>query len=62
MGVYFLRSKNNCSLFANFENPKNAFLQQIVFEKACNHYFSAGNGVLRNDRFCALCARFFGKH
>ena len=30
------------------------FLKQIVFEKASNHYFSAGNGVLKNDRFCAL--------
>ena len=34
------------------------FLKQIVFEKASNHYFSAGNGVLKNDRFCS---RFLGE-
>ena len=38
------------------KTQKMHFLKQIVFEKASSHYFSAGNGVLKNDRFCA---RFF---
>ena len=34
------------------------FLQQIVFQKAWNHYFSAGNRVFKNDHF--LCPFLLG--
>ena len=49
-GAYFLKFKNG-SLFANLEDPQNAFLQQIVFKRPETTIFSAGNGVLKKDRF-----------
>ena len=51
-GAYFSKKiKENGSLIANFETPKHASLETNSVYKASNHYFSAGNGVLKNARF-----------
>ena len=53
-GCLFFKIKNG-SLIADFETPKNAFLEtNSVLKGLKPQFFSAGNGVLKNARFCAL--------